>query len=246
MDRVDSSRRPADSPVNFRPGATGISARSTKFRGWFRRRSNCAGTSSIRSSCPRCWIKFSPGVRPLQIADIKIGQNAPIRASPALKWARIPAEALNELMLRLRQHGAEVVEQGDARLASGPVTASFPDDFYVTTNQQTFVRIDGHEIEVQPATMDSAIAVDAAKSVARAVKFYEASAATRSSLVIRASECRRCSGRPRTPTCFEFINAPSALTNRNQAVIREIADELTERARRTEAKLPWWLEKRWC
>src|SRR4051812_46032089 len=109
-----------------------------------------------------------------KIADIKIGQNRADQSFARIEVSAQSTEVLDELMLRLRQHGAEVVEKADARLASAPLDGVFPDDFYVTTNQQTFVRIAGREIEVQPATMDSAIAVDKKKSVARAIKFYEA------------------------------------------------------------------------
>ena len=52
------------------------------------------------------------------------------------------------------------------KLAKAPAAGVFPHDFYVTTNQQTFVRIDGKEIEVQPAMMDSAIALDRIEALA--------------------------------------------------------------------------------
>ena len=77
------------------------------------------------------------------------------------------------MILRLRQHGAESGGARDAQLATAPADGVFPLDFYVTTNQQTFVRVDGKEIEVQPAMMDSAIAVDRKKRAARAVKFFD-------------------------------------------------------------------------
>ena len=76
-------------------------------------------------------------------------------------------------MLRLRQHGAEVVERANVQLAPAPADGVFPQDFYVTTNQQTFVRIKGKEIEVQPVMMDSAIAVDRKGRAARAIKFFD-------------------------------------------------------------------------
>src|SRR6476619_4525619 len=100
-----------------------------------------------------------------KIAEIKIGQKRADQSFARIEVSAESAEMLNELMLRLRQHGAEVVERADARLAAAPADGVFPDDFYVTTNQQTFVRIEGREIEVQPAMMDSAIAVDKKKGV---------------------------------------------------------------------------------
>src|SRR5207244_9700376 len=83
------------------------------------------------------------------------------------------SEALDELILRLRQHGSEVAEHADAQLAPAPADGVFPPDFYVMTNQQTFVRVDGKEIEVRPTMMDTAIAVDRKRGAARAVKFFD-------------------------------------------------------------------------
>src|SRR6476646_9890512 len=107
------------------------------------------------------------------ITDIKIGQKRADQSFARIEVSAPTGEELDELILRLRQHGAEVVEKADAQLARAPADGVFPDDFYVTTNQQTFIRVEGREIEVQPAMMDSAIAVDKKKGVARAIKFYE-------------------------------------------------------------------------
>ena len=67
----------------------------------------------------------------------------------------------------MRQHGAEVTEKKSAQLAVAPADGVFPQDFYVTTNQQTFVQLDDGELEVQPALMDSAIVVDPVAKTAR-------------------------------------------------------------------------------
>ena len=72
------------------------------------------------------------------------------------------ADELDELVLRLRQHGAEVMERKSVQLAAAPADGVYPQGFYVTTNQQTFVQLEDGEVEVQPALMDSAIVVDRA------------------------------------------------------------------------------------
>src|SRR5204862_6706807 len=82
-------------------------------------------------------------------------------------------EALDDIVLRLRQHGAEVIEKADVQLAPAPADGVFPNDFYVTTNQQTFITLDGTEIEVHPALMDCAVVVDHWARRATAKKFRE-------------------------------------------------------------------------
>ena len=162
------------------------------------------------------------------IAEIRIGQKRADQSFARIEVSAETSEALNELMLRLRQHGAEVVEKVDARLTGAPAEGVFPEDFYVTTNQQTFVRINGREIEVQPAMMDSAIAVDTAKGVARAVKFYEVKKGDQIVVGhqgIRVAPVQRSTSHT---DLFQFINTTVGVDEPKSGVIREIADELQQ------------------
>src|SRR6266446_9225927 len=81
-----------------------------------------------------------------KISEIKIGQKRADQSFARIEVSAETSEALDELILRLRQHGAEVAKREDAQLAQSPADGVFPSDFYVTTNQQTFVRCDGKEI----------------------------------------------------------------------------------------------------
>ena len=95
-----------------------------------------------------------------KIIEIKIGQNRVDQSFAKIEVTAPSDDELKDLILRLLQHGAEVVKRRDVSLAAAPADGIFPFDFYVTTNQQTFVRLKGKEIEVRPATMDSAIAIE--------------------------------------------------------------------------------------
>src|SRR6266446_4766428 len=106
-------------------------------------------------------------------ANFKIGERRADQSFARIEVSAETSEALDELVLRLRQHGAEVIERANVQLASAPADGVFPSDFYVTTNQQTFVRFGGKEIEVRPAMINSAIALDRKKESARAVKFFD-------------------------------------------------------------------------
>src|SRR5881398_141809 len=108
-----------------------------------------------------------------KILEINIGKKRADQSFARIEVSTETGEALDELILRLRQQGAEVVERANPQLASAPADGVFPADFYVTTNQQTFVRFKGKEIEVRPAMVNSAIAVDRNKGAARAVKFFD-------------------------------------------------------------------------
>src|SRR5438477_4710506 len=78
-----------------------------------------------------------------RIAEIKIGKKRADQSFARIEVSAQTREELDELILRLRQHGAEVAERTDVQLAPAPAHGVFPRDFYVTTNQQTFVRFKG-------------------------------------------------------------------------------------------------------
>src|SRR5947207_10144627 len=106
-----------------------------------------------------------------KIGEIRIGKKRADQSFARMEVSAETGEALDELILRLRHHGAEVVERADAQLTRAPADEDFPRGFYVTTNPQPFVRFDGKEIEVRPARLDSAIAINGKKRSTRAVKF---------------------------------------------------------------------------
>jgi lysine-ketoglutarate reductase/saccharopine dehydrogenase-like protein (TIGR00300 family) len=159
-----------------------------------------------------------------KIVDIKIGKNRVDQSFARIEVSAASKDVLSELLLRLVQHGAEIAERADVQLAPSPSDGVFPHDFYVTTNQQTFVRVRGQEIEVRPATMDSAIAVEG--DVARAVKFFDVHKGDK--IVVGRDGVRVVPVQRSTShtDVFQFINASLGPEQNKSAVIRELASEL--------------------
>jgi lysine-ketoglutarate reductase/saccharopine dehydrogenase-like protein (TIGR00300 family) len=171
-----------------------------------------------------------------KIGEIKIGQRRTDQSFARIEVSAKTGEALDELILRLRQHGAEVVERENAQLAPAPANGVFPPEFYVMTNQQTFVRVDGKEMEVRPAMMDTAIAVDRKKRAARAVKFFDVrkgDAIVVGHHGVRVVPVQRATSRT---DVFQFINTIIDADEPKSAIIRELGEELL-RARKTKAKI---------
>src|SRR5262245_62583700 len=118
------------------------------------------------------------------------------------------------------------MERANAQLALAPADGVFPSEFYVTTNQQTFVRFDGKEIEVTPGIINSAIAVDARKGSARAVKFFDVK---KGDAIVVGHQGIRVVPVQRATTHtdpFQFINNIVDAEEPKSAIIREIAEEL--------------------
>jgi lysine-ketoglutarate reductase/saccharopine dehydrogenase-like protein (TIGR00300 family) len=170
-----------------------------------------------------------------KIHEIKIGQQRVDQSFARIEVSGPTHATLDELVLRLRQHGAEVVENADVQLAAAPANGVFPANFYVTTNQQTFITLDGKEIEVRPAIMDSAIAVDSPSQRATAVKFYEVHKGMKIVVGhqgIRVAPIQRSTARTEV---FEFMSNVSIEQPKSE-VIREMAREL-KRERETGGKI---------
>ena len=159
-----------------------------------------------------------------KIREIKIGERRADQSYARIEVSGPTHETLDELVLRLRQHGAEVTEKVDVQLALAPADGVFPADFYVTTNQQTFITLDGKEIEVHPAIMDSGIAVDREAGRATAVKFYEVRKGMKivaGHQGIRVAPIQRSTART---DVFEFMSNVS-VEQPKSAIIREMARE---------------------
>jgi len=169
-----------------------------------------------------------------KIAEIKVGQNRVDQSFARIEVTAPNADDLNELIRRLLQHGAEVVKKSDAQLGVAPADGIFPHDFYVTTNQQTFVRLNGREIEVRPSTMDSAVTVE--DDTARAVKFFDVRKGAK--IVVGHNGVRVVPAQRSTShtSLFEFINRIIGADEAKGPYIRELGKELT-RARDGDGKI---------
>src|SRR2546423_2740031 len=171
-----------------------------------------------------------------KIGEIKIGQNRVDQSFARIEVSAATHETLDDIILRLRQHGAEVVEKKDVELAPAPADGVFPKDFYVTTNQQTFVTLDGNEIEVHPALMDCAVVVDRGERRATARKFHEVRRGMEIVIGhqgIRVAPVQRSTART---DVFEFMATNISLEKPKSGIIREIATEL-QRARTEGGKI---------
>ncbi len=171
-----------------------------------------------------------------KIGEIKIGENRIDQSFARIEVTSPSAEALDELIMRLRQHGAEVREKKSVQLAAAPADGVYPQGFYVTTNQQTFVRTEDDEIEVKPALMDSAIVVDRAAKTATATKFYgvkKGMEVVTGHQGIRVVPLQRSTARA---DVFEFMGSNVSVEKPKSAVIREMAREF-QRSREENGKI---------
>ena len=161
-----------------------------------------------------------------KIGEIKIGQNRVDQSFAQIDVSAPTHEKLDDIVLRLRQHGAEVIEKADVQLAPAPADGVFPHDFYVTTNQQTFITLGGAEIEVHPALMDCVVVVDREARRATAKKFHEIRRGMEIVVGhqgIKVVPVQRSTART---DVFEFMSTSISLEKPKSGIIREMATEL--------------------
>jgi lysine-ketoglutarate reductase/saccharopine dehydrogenase-like protein (TIGR00300 family) len=171
-----------------------------------------------------------------KIAEIRIGERRADQSFARIEVSASSADALDNLLLRLRQHGAEVAGKQNAQLAAAPADGVYPDGFYVTTSQRTFVRVDGSELEVHPSLMNCGIVVDRAAKTARATTFYEI---RRGMEVVVGHQGIRVLPIQRTTEradAFEFLSGSAAVERPKSAIIRDLAREL-QRAREQQGRI---------
>src|SRR2546421_10462829 len=89
---------------------------------------------------PKVLDEILKGGGNFKIAQVKIGQQRAVQSFARIEVSAESGDALDDLFLRLGQHGGEVAEKGDAQLAAAPGAGIVPSDFYGTPNGQTFVR----------------------------------------------------------------------------------------------------------
>src|SRR4029453_14008570 len=70
------------------------------------------------------------------------------------------ADRLDRILMRVQVHGANPVDPGTATTRPAPVDGVFPEDFYSTTNLDTFVRLDREWLQVDRAEMDCGLVVE--------------------------------------------------------------------------------------
>ena len=83
-----------------------------------------------------------------RILRFKMGREKDDPSQAVLRVTAPDEPQLDRILRDLQQHGVELVDQHDARLEPAPGDGVFPEDFYSTTNLETFIRLQGRWITV--------------------------------------------------------------------------------------------------
>ncbi|ADL58850.1 MULTISPECIES: TIGR00300 family protein [Methanothermobacter] len=167
-----------------------------------------------------------------QILEIEIGKR---KSDPS--HARILVEAetpslLNQILDELSEIGASIAEIREVELKRAPMDRVLPDDFYSTTNHQTFIYHGGEWLEVEGIEMDCMIVVDPKSKTARCKPIRDI---RKGDLVVVGREGIKVvpPERPRGKQgVFEFMGSDVSSEKPLVTTIKKIASEITDIKRR--------------
>ncbi len=95
-----------------------------------------------------------------RILEFEVGRTPTEPSRARLEVRADTHEQMEELLARISQHGAVWHEAEDVQLVEADCDGAFPESFYSTTNQRTFVRYRGAWHEVERQEMDCGIRYD--------------------------------------------------------------------------------------
>ncbi len=134
-------------------------------------------------------------------------------------------EHLNQILKELHKVGARIPEAEEVELASAPADKVLPENFYVTTNNRTFVHHKGKWIEVEDIAMDRVVAIRGEKAVC-----LQISEVKKGDLIVVGEKGVRIipPERPRKSTYFEFMGGKVSSERPTEKMIEMIAREILE------------------
>jgi len=109
---------------------------------------------------PQVWDDIMDLEGEFEVLEFKVGRTQNETSMATMRVYGRDRAHLDEIIRAIQEHGAVAVEPEDAVLAQAPADGVFPDDFYSTTNLETFVRLDGEWQRVERPEMDCGIKVD--------------------------------------------------------------------------------------
>lgn len=94
-----------------------------------------------------------------RMLDVEIGRTSTDASRARLEVTAKDQNALERLVTELQVHGANRIDQSDARTEAATQDGVLPEGFYSTTNLPTQIRIGGHWVDVENPEMDCALVV---------------------------------------------------------------------------------------
>jgi lysine-ketoglutarate reductase/saccharopine dehydrogenase-like protein (TIGR00300 family) len=157
-----------------------------------------------------------------EVLSFEVGRTKTDTSTAVLRVFGRDRAHLEEILSTIQEHGAVAVTPEDADLAPAPVDGVFPDDFYSTTNLETFVRLQGEWVPVRQPEMDCGVRVDAERGTAVTVPLSDVRRGEQSVVGhhgVRVVPLER----PRERQPFEFMASTVSSEKPKGQIVHEVA-----------------------
>ncbi len=162
-----------------------------------------------------------------EIQDLVFGKTKNDESTARIVISHSDDTVMNDLLVRLQNHGANPVETSDAEMIPAPMPGVFPEGFHSSTNFETYVRIDGEWIPVQNPEMDCGLVVRDGGVTTVPMSDVEAG----EPVVIGFLGVKVVvppPPRPSSESVFEFMNSVVSSEKPQALQVRQIADQMRE------------------
>ena len=156
-----------------------------------------------------------------QILHFRMGQHKDDPSDAVLRVTAADQAELGTILHGLQRHGVEILQQEDVATESAPADGVFPDDFYSTTNLETFVRLESRWVPVEWPEMDCGILVGPDGS-ARTVPLIQVKAGEHIAVGTRGIRVIPL-GRDRASRAFEFMGSAVSSEKPKRIVVARVA-----------------------
>ncbi|MEA2645770.1 MAG: hypothetical protein QOE92_853 [Chloroflexota bacterium] len=174
---------------------------------------------------PKVWDTIMDLGGDFDVEEFRVGKHKDEGSYVRLLVKADTEAQLTEILTAIQQHGAQPVDQEEARLSAVEQAGVFPEDFYSTSNQPTEIRHGGGWIEVEHIEMDCGIAVEDGRAFVLPVD----EAAVGQQVVCGYQGIRvRPLERARDRELFGFMQSQVSAEKPKKLVIREIAKGMRE------------------
>ncbi|MCS7129896.1 MAG: TIGR00300 family protein [Archaeoglobaceae archaeon] len=160
-----------------------------------------------------------------EIVEFKVGKRKQDHSYARLIVFGKDEDHLAQILKELHKIGARIPEAEEVGLAEAPGDKILPENFYVTTNNLTFVHYKGKWLEVEGISMDRVIVIRNGRAICLSIGDVK-----KGDLVVVGEKGVRVvpPERPRKSTYFEFMGGKVSSERPTEKMIEAIAKEIFE------------------
>lgn len=161
-----------------------------------------------------------------EVRDTEIGKNRDDVSWASLVVRADSCEGLDRIVREAVALGAVCVGSEEVRLAKVKKDGVCPEDFYCSTNIDTFVNVGGSWVKVDPMEMDCAIVVDLASKSARCTPIADVKVGDAVVIGCTGLRVAQAAEKEEEAEAFSFMGSDVSSERQKSLLVQRVADEM--------------------